>query len=147
MFSILLFLFFRIPAHSVSPLPERGLLQIEIDNVQPGKGMIWVGLYHSESDFLNKEKAILRGVVAGDSAHMTIQIPDLPYGPYAMAIFQDENNNGKLDRNLFGIPAEPFAFSRPPQSKFRLPRFEEIQFEFRTHRQRLHTRLEKWWKW
>lgn len=35
----------------------------------------------------------------------------LPTGAYSIDAFYDENNNGKLDRNYFGIPAEKYGFS------------------------------------
>jgi uncharacterized protein (DUF2141 family) len=71
-------------------------------------------------------------------------IPDLPYGAYAFAVFQDENENNALDKNLFGVPVEPYAFSKIPPSKWRLPKFEEVKFSIREPRQSLTVRLEKW---
>ena len=32
-------------------------------------------------------------------------------GTYAIAVIQDLNGNGKLDRNFLGMPKEPLAFS------------------------------------
>ena len=32
-------------------------------------------------------------------------------GNYAIAVFHDLNGNGKLDRNLIGLPSEPYGFS------------------------------------
>ena len=36
---------------------------------------------------------------------------DLASGEYLFSIFQDNNDNGKLDTNLLGIPKELFGFS------------------------------------
>ena len=46
----------------VPPSPDIGTLQISVENIKEAEGMIWVGLYRSEEDFLVKEKAILVGV-------------------------------------------------------------------------------------
>lgn len=55
---------------------------------------------------------------------------DLPAGTYAIRCFQDENDNGKLDRGLTG-PKEPWGMSfRPGKGKrMRPPKFEEVSFD------------------
>lgn len=124
----------------------KGTLALEVENIKSESGMIWVGIYRSEADFLIKEKATLVGVKVNAQKTIRIEIPDLEYGAYALAVFHDENNNGEMDRNLVGIPSEPFAFSKPPVSKFRIPTFEEVKFEFTPQRMNLKTRLKKWWQ-
>lgn len=39
---------------------------------------------------------------------------EVPEGPVALRLFHDENGNGKLDRNLIGIPSEGYGFSNNP---------------------------------
>ena len=126
--------------------PEKGTLQLEVQNIKSEGGMIWVGVYQSEADFLIKEKATLVGVRVEARTTLTIDIPDLTYGEYALAVFHDENNNGEMDRNLVGIPSEPFAFSKPPVSKLRIPKFEEVKFLFSPEQTKLTTSLKKWWQ-
>lgn len=124
----------------------KGTLVLEVQNIKTGDGMIWVGVYASASDFLIKEKATLVGIKVDSKKQMTIEIPNLEYGEYALAVFHDENNNGEMDRNLVGIPSEPFAFSKPPVSKFRIPTFEEVKFTFEPQKVKLTTKLKKWWQ-
>ncbi|MEO0339347.1 MAG: DUF2141 domain-containing protein [Bacteroidota bacterium] len=123
-----------------------GTLQISVENIKVAEGMIWVGLYRSEEDFLIKEKAILVGINVEKEGQMKITMPNLDYGEYAMAIFHDLNNNGEMDRNLVGIPSEPFAFSQKLKSKFKIPKFEDVKFTFEQDQQVLNTTLNKWWK-
>ena len=134
------FLFSSFKFHSTN-----GNLKIRIDNVQVEKGTIWIGLYSSKKDFLNKEKAIIKGVKVEKNGSHYVEIPQLAYGAYAVAIFQDVNDNGELDLNFVGIPSEPFAFSKPPKSKWRLPKFDEVKFRFYRKKQTLITKLKKWW--
>lgn len=146
MFSLIIFLSCAIiPPHSKCTT-ARGNLLIEVENIEAEGGFIWVGIYHSESDFLVKEKAIIEGVEVKKSGNLLIPISDLPFGTYAVALFHDLNGNGEMDRNLLGIPSEPYAFSGLIRSKFRLPKFKEIQFQFAADGQLLHTTLRKWWK-
>jgi uncharacterized protein (DUF2141 family) len=52
----------------------------------------------------------------------------VPAGVYAIRCYQDENDNGKLDRRLGIIPKEPYGFYRSFEAKMRGPRFDEISF-------------------
>ncbi len=134
------------PELSATPAPaEDGQLIIEIDNVKEAKGTIWVGIYDSEDNYLVKEKAIVQGFKVERTGAARFSIPGLPYGTYAVALFHDVNDNGELDRNFFGIPTEPFAFSRPPRTKWRLPTFTEVSFQFRNNTQRLKISLREWY--
>lgn len=121
--------------------PKKGQLQIEIKNIQENKGIIWVGIYDSEADFMIKEKAIILGA---SPKKPFLKINDLPFGSYAIAIFHDINNNGDLDLNKIGIPAEPFGFSKKPVSKWRIPKFHEIKFNFHFSDQKVNISLSKW---
>ncbi len=123
---------------------ESGSLVIEINNITSPEGIIWVGIYDSEENFMIKENAIVEGYKVDETGHKTVHVDQLTYGKYAIALFHDINGNGELDRNWLGIPSEPYAFSRRPKSKWRLPRFREIVFSFTTNRQHLSTSLRKW---
>ena len=48
-------------------------------------------------------------------------------GTYAIAVFHDENSNGRLD-TMLGIPREGFGFSNNPPLRPRAPRFSECSF-------------------
>jgi len=43
---------------------------------------------------------------------MSYTSKDVPAGKYAIAAFQDENAEGKLSKNMFGVPKEPRGFSK-----------------------------------
>ncbi|MDB5662693.1 MAG: hypothetical protein JWN59_1031 [Sphingomonas bacterium] len=51
----------------------------------------------------------------------------LPSGVYAVALFHDENANGRLDR-MAGIPTEGVGFSNNPRLMFGPPRFVQARF-------------------
>ncbi len=120
-----------------TPAPPEGVgetatLVLRIENVQQAGGTLWAGIYESEEDFLNREKARLVHVPVSRTGTMDLRIDALTVGKrYAIAVFHDRNDNGELDTNLFGLPAEPYALSRPLQSWFRKPRFGEMSFVFR----------------
>ncbi|MDB2408843.1 DUF2141 domain-containing protein [Crocinitomicaceae bacterium] len=42
-------------------------------------------------------------------------------------MFHDKNNNGKLDKNAFGIPLEPYGFSQNARARFSAPSFNDAK--------------------
>ena len=130
----------------VSFTPEKvtGNLVIEISNIKKAKGTIWMGIYDSEDNYMIDERAIIKGVEVDKTGKLLVKIPMLKYGTYAIGMYHDLNNNGEIDRNFIGIPSEPWAFSKKPKSRWRLPKFKEVTFDFKQDGQVLKTRLRKW---
>lgn len=62
---------------------------------------------------------------AGD---VVIDLRHLPDGSYAISAFLDTNANGELDRNLVGMPTEPYGFSNNARGAFGPPSFQSAMF-------------------
>lgn len=45
-------------------------------------------------------------------------------------LLHDENDNGKMDRNLLGIPKEGFGVSGYDELKFEIPKFDRAAFRY-----------------
>ena len=104
---------------------------VTVENIQVEAGTLWLGIYASEDDFLDRSKARLVHVPVSGVGSVDVRVDHLTVGKrYAIAVFQDENDNGELDTNFLGLPAEPYALSRPLRSWFRMPRFREMSFIF-----------------
>lgn len=112
-------------------LPSAQRLEVEVRNIVAQKGCIRLAVFASEADFKAGANPVFTSYQRPTKALVPIrfQLKTLPQGRYAVAIFQDYNDNGKLDRNLFGIPQEPYAFSQEPESKWRAPSWEEISVD------------------
>lgn len=106
-------------------------IPISIENVTESNGTLWIGVYESEADFLNRDKARLVYHRVTSKGSQQVYIDKLvPGKTYAMGVFHDQNDNGELDTNMLGLPSEPWAFSRPVRSWLRKPRFGEMSFVF-----------------
>ncbi len=64
--------------------------------------------------------------IVGSVAKLTIE--NMKAGTYAIAIVHDENKNGTLDENFFGIPKEGYGASNNVLPKMSSPSFEENKF-------------------
>jgi len=60
---------------------------------------------------------------------VTITFAGLQPGSYAIATMHDENNNGKLDTNSFGVPKEGWAVSNNVVSHTHPPKFEDAKMQ------------------
>ncbi|MCB8822982.1 DUF2141 domain-containing protein [Microvirga rosea] len=83
-------------------------LVIRAEGIQPGNGTVYAGVCDKSFDetscpYKDREPA-RAGVVE-------MRIRNVKPGVYAVAVFQDLNGNGSLDRNLIGLPREPYGFS------------------------------------
>lgn len=123
---------------------EPHTLHVTVSSSSPEGGPIRLAVYASEADFVNK-RALASAVSLRADAAAGMQLA-LPFpGTYVLAAFHDLNNNGELDRNFFGIPTEPYGFSKAPESKWAEPVFAEVATTF--DGKLAEARLElKWWK-
>jgi len=124
---------------------EKGELVLHVNNIEEVGGMVWIGVYDCQNNFLIQENATLvQGEKVSTTGELIIQLDAIPYGTYAIAIFHDVNNSGYMDQNFIGIPLEPYSFSVPYSSKWRVPKFDDVKFEFNHPNQVVKTELGRW---
>lgn len=102
-------------------------LIIELPQPESKEGSYMIGIYQEGDDFPN-EPSIPKKVKVNNGFMRTFKSDDLKTGKYAVSVYHDLNENGKLDRNLVGIPKEPFAFSNTEKLKMGPPAFEDASF-------------------
>ena len=101
-------------------------LTIHVDDIKVASGNVLVAIYNAEGTFLKAPAKT--GGAAASTTGSTIVIKDLPEGEYAFAIFHDANSNGKMDKNLIGIPTEDYAFSNNAAGKMGPPNYASAKF-------------------
>ncbi len=86
---------------------------------------ISIGVYDKKENFLIKGKSL----AGRDLKQKKFIFQDLKKGIYAVAVYEDLNENRKLDKNFFGIPNEPYGFSNNVKPSFGAPSFEKCSFK------------------
>ena len=123
------FIAFACLFFSAIPVEQKPLM-ITVTNIETAVGNMRVGIYKSEG-FPNEGKTYKNKIYKiSKTGAITLKVKDLPYGKYAVAIFQDENKNNKLDASFFGIPKEPFAFSNNIKPRFSAPSYEDCEITY-----------------
>lgn len=125
-----------------SSLTKPKPLMINVTNVKTTTGNVRVGIYKKNNDFPNEKDTYQNKVYTiNKTGSILIKIEDLPYGEYAIGIYQDENKNATLDKNFVGAPKEPFAFSNNVKPLFTAPDFEECRFRYAENNTTMSLRL------
>lgn len=104
-----------------------GDLTIYVDDVKGEAGAVMVAVFNSAETFL-KSPVAATGTPAAATAGNAIVIKDLPAGDYAFAVYHDANGNGKMDRNMMGIPTEDYAFSNNALGAMGPPSYDSAKF-------------------
>lgn len=73
-------------------------------------GVVMVALYDSEAAYQGGQPVRVARVDIAAGQHEA-DFADLPAGEYAAKTFHDINANGTMDKNPFGMPIEPYAFT------------------------------------
>jgi acyl-CoA reductase-like NAD-dependent aldehyde dehydrogenase/uncharacterized protein (DUF2141 family) len=115
-------------AHSADA-PQAELV-VHVFGVSPKLGSLRYLLFQSEEGFpRDKSKSFRAGSQKISSVgEQVIPIAGVPFGTYAVSVYQDENENGKLDTNFWGIPKEPVGASNDPKSRMGPPRYSDSKF-------------------
>lgn len=99
-------------------------LEVQVEGIPNKKGTLFIGLFNSSATFPNYGKQYKGVVVTHEGKSHVYKFKNLPKDTYALAIYHDENKNGKLDKNLFGAPTEAYGFSNNARETFSAPSFE-----------------------
>jgi len=82
---------------------------LEIRNVIADGGKLYVSVSLNEASFkASKPDLVFEFAPTSNIVRQTLQ---LPTDECAFTIYQDTNNNGKMDTNFLGIPKEPSGIS------------------------------------
>lgn len=105
-------------------------LQTPVKGLRNAKGRVGCLLFDSASGFPGDQKKARQrvlGTIAGGTALCKF---DVPAGAYAIVAMHDENENGKLDTNLVGMPTEGYGASKGAHGTFG-PNYEDARFDYR----------------
>ena len=105
---------------------DTGTLMVRVKLLASHKGQVRVAVYKTAEEWL-KTPAYSTLLEAGEGA-IEWRTPAMPYGIYAVAIYQDENRNGEHDHNALGVPKEPYGFSNNARGRFGPAKFKDAQF-------------------
>lgn len=105
---------------------EASELTLKLNGVRSDKGMIMALLLRADTA-AGPAKPVGGARQAASQSGVTLSFPDLAPGDYAVMLFHDENGNGQMDQNAFGMPVEGYGFSNNAKASFGPPKFGEMK--------------------
>lgn len=111
---------------------QRGSIAIEVTGFRNNKGSARILIFsEKERKYFPSDHKRAYGayIISIEDERAEIVLENLPYGIYAVSAHHDENNDGKVNNNLLGIPREGLGASNDARGKFGPPTFEKAVFE------------------
>lgn len=118
------------PAIENEPVEKRKPLTLVINNLESTTAPVIVGVYGTKNKFPDLKDQLKIYSFKPHGKELSAEIANLKFGTYALAIYQDVNSSGKIDKNLIGIPTEPYAFSNNYKPTIKAPGFADCSFNY-----------------
>jgi uncharacterized protein (DUF2141 family) len=134
----------RTLSQSLAQESPSAKLTVRIFGAKNDGGQVAIAVFCSEAGFPgDKSKAVrvLQTTIDPNSRSAQVTLTDLPHGDYAIAVFHDENKNGRLDKNMFGLPKEGYGFSNVLKKSMGAPKFADAEFRVDRPEQNIDIKL------
>lgn len=114
------------PNHSQQTnVAERREQVFTISGLTAKESKLYVAVFESEDGFPKPELSSQTVVVSAIDSQVRLGI-DAPLNqPFAIAVFQDTDGNGRLSKSKMGAPTEPYGFSNNARGLLGPPSFEK----------------------
>lgn len=121
---------------------QSGRIVVEIGVFRNTKGLARISLFNQSKGFPSEHKyCLISKSIKLDTTVIAVEFDSLTFGDYALSVLHDENENGKIDTNIFGIPKEGYGVSNNVNPKMRAPYFKEAVFKLGKFEKKLKVAL------
>jgi uncharacterized protein (DUF2141 family) len=130
-------LFMTIPSQA-----QAQTTQVLVSGIRSGNGQLLLNVF-KDNETYDKEKPFKtfafdkKGLADGK-----LVVPcALEPGVYGITLVDDENGNGKIDKNLVGMPKEGFGFSNFFMEKMKKPVFNDFKVDLSSANARVEIKV------
>lgn len=127
-------------------------LRVIVEGIASSEGTIVAGLYDSAERYgqavgesskvlVNDIKRLVGVSIRPTAETHSIVFSDLRPGIYAVIVFHDENDDGKLNKNAVGLPTEAYAISNNARGLMSAPEFKAAAIRVGDQDQVVHLTL------
>ena len=105
-------------------------LTVIVDNLTSPDAPVEFSIYGPGNKFLDTGDRLNKYRFKPRNGKLVARIKNLTYGDLAIALYQNVNDDGKIDKNVVGIPQEPYAFSNNYKPVVKAPTFRDCKFSY-----------------
>jgi uncharacterized protein (DUF2141 family) len=106
---------------------EASTLSVSIENIAQQQGTMMIAVFQGEDSY--KKDIAVRSAAAKVEGDTVTANFTLEPGTYGIKLYQDVNDDRRMNTNPFGMPTEPFGFSNNAPVRFGPPSWSAAQFE------------------
>jgi uncharacterized protein (DUF2141 family) len=130
-------------AAPAAPQAATYTLTVVVEDVNEQDGNVGMLVFNSPKGWAEDRGVALKDItVPAHSGTVTIPVPNLPAGQYAVAVVHDVNKNHKLDRNFIGYPKEQWGLSNNPHALLKTPSYKACTFQLNTDKE-IHIKMQQ----
>ena len=105
-------------------------VEINISGIKNNKGVIKLAVFTNQQEFDKESPVTGRAFPKRNVRNGKLKINmKLKPGNYAIALLDDENEDGQMNYNFLGLPLEGFGFSNYYTSGMRKPKYSDFNFD------------------
>jgi uncharacterized protein (DUF2141 family) len=104
-------------------------LRVVVEGLRTDKGHVEFALYDKAETFPDRAGVIEGGHAKIMGGRAVYVFQSLKPGRYAVTLFHDENDDGKFNRSLIGLPLEGYGFSNDAKVMLGPPSFDKAAFD------------------
>ena len=120
---------------------DDGRIRVAVTGVRSDRGYVRCSIWSSALGFPRNARNAVQTVTAEIANRQAVCDFKVSPGTYAVAVYHDENANGKFDTGLFGIPKEGYGASNDARGFMGPPRFNDAKFIYKGRALDLEIRL------
>lgn len=110
---------------SLSVQAQTGSVLFKVSGIKTNKGgSISAGIF-TKNNFPKVGKQFTSKDAIVTQSEMEVLLENVPTGIYGAVVFQDQNNNKRLESNFLGLPKEPIGFANKAKIRLGPPKFED----------------------
>jgi len=108
--------------------------EVKITGIRSARGQLVLAVFKDQVSYEAEKpcKTFLFNKKNLSNGSLTVKC-GLEAGVYGITLVDDENGNGKIDKNLIGIPKEGFGFSNFFMEKLKKPTFDDFKVDLKTY--------------
>jgi uncharacterized protein (DUF2141 family) len=120
--------FFVAPQQPTAPPASQ--IHVQADGLRSDKGQLMCQVVTADMWPSKKDQSVAHTRSDIQHGQAVCDFSGIAPGTYAVSVFHDENSNGKLDRNLLGMPKEGVGVSNNAAGHFGPPKFDDMAFHY-----------------
>lgn len=118
-----------VPGNYFQPREKESEIRAQIQDLSGKEGFVMLAIHFRKENYERSEMPLIAAKKRVTGSTMQFRFTgDFSPGEYGAVAFHDEDGNGELRTNQYGIPLEGFGFSRNPKLAGGKPKWEALVF-------------------